>query len=160
MPKPLFIYCEGHYDELILLSRLDYAHIHDHLVLDSVRIIPVGGQTALIPSLIQLTTTNVSGNGAILIVADADTTDEVKILRKKQLFLDVQRDLPASWKYHVAIAVPFLEAWIGLTTVLRGPARLTQLQATLATINWSEQATAVPDIADLLDFLRQILPHQ
>jgi hypothetical protein len=161
LPKPLFIYCEGYYDELILRSLLEYVHIHDHLVLDSVRIIPLQGQMSLIPSLIQLTTTNVSGSGAVLVVLDADTTDEAKILKKRQFFLDAQRDLPNSWKYHIAIAVPYLEAWIGLTAVtLRGSARLTQLQATLATVNWSAQATAIQEIATTLDFLRQVLPHQ
>jgi hypothetical protein len=54
--------------------------------LDSVRIIPVGGQRLLVPSLVQLTTTNVSGSGTVLIVVDADTTDESEIIRKKQFF--------------------------------------------------------------------------
>jgi hypothetical protein len=160
-PKPLFIYCEGPADELILRSLLDYAHLHDHLALDSVRIIPLNGQMSLVPSLIQLTTTSVSGSGAILIVLDADTMDETKIHKKRQLFLDAQRDLPNSWKYHVAIAVPYLEAWIGLTAgTLRGAPRQTQLQRTLATVDWSAQGAQIQEIESTSDFLRQVLPRQ
>ncbi len=155
LSRPLFIFCEGHIDELIIRSLLNYIHTHDHLTLDNVRIISVEGKVSEIPSLVKLIPTSVSDSGAVLVVADADA---IKTEEGRQLFIDAKQDIPNSWEYHVAIATPTIETWTGL---IGGPVtRLMPFQTALGTINWDLQVTQIAELANALDFLKRVLPHQ
>ena len=154
--RPVFIFCEGSTDELIISSLLKYIQVHGHLVSDNVSLIAVHGRIAEIPSLIKLITTSTPGPGVIILVLDGDANAR----SMEKFLLNAQQDIPDTWEYHVAFATPTLETWTGLQqTSLKGTSKLAQLQRTISEVNWGLQANQIQELENVMDLLKKLLPH-
>jgi len=154
--RPLFIICEGQTDVKILNSLLLYVNSHYHLQIENVRFISLNGKViSEILSVIKLLTTSLSGTAAILVVLDADAIDDTKAPNMRQYFLDVKKDIPENWEFHLEIATPYLEAW---TDILVN--KQINLPIAVWDVNWKLQAAKIQELENVLDFLIRVLPRQ
>lgn len=158
--RSIFIFCEGKTDIEILNSLLNYVASRYHLAVDNVRFVSADGKARLerffeIPSLAQLITNSVSDPGAILVVLDEDARSMEQFLR------NAQQNIPDTWEYHVAVAAPTIEAWIGLEkTSLSTTNRLVQLHTAIQRVDWGQQAVQIQELEDVLDFLKRVLQRR
>jgi len=107
---------------------------------------------SMVPSLATLLSNGISGSASLIVVFDADTTDSEQIELQRQRMLRNLDKLPPTWKVHVAVAVPEIEAWIGLTDQ-RG---FRAIQQHISTVDWNTLEASNEDVARLTEFLRDV----
>ncbi len=79
----------------------------------------------------------------------------------EQFLRDAQWNIPDTWEYHVAVAAPTIETWIGLEKASLSTAnRQVQLHIALQKVDWGQQAVQIQELEDVLDFLKRVLPRQ
>jgi len=89
---------------------------------------------------------------AVMTLIDADTLDVNEIERKRQLVTDGLKDLPESWPYHVAVAIPESESWVDLKR--RGPSET--VREDIMRIDWETIAKHNQEVAEVISFVERV----
>lgn len=154
--RPLLVtICEGGTDRLILESMV--AHVERNTGRTFAKEFVVAGGKhpllkAMAPAVASIIAKGISGEAAILLVFDADTNERTVAEHQKQKAEKFRDELPASWKTHVAVAIPTIEAWLGSHE--RVPRN--EIQELLESISWGDVEKTNAEVASLLAFLREV----